>query len=593
MTPRCDDNAKGSSDEEASDSSGSNSDVSSQDDSSDVSDLEKFDEAYTDFGALTDGVDPQTLERDGSGHPNDEVPGIDLPGGMETLYSLANVPKSWPLARLTIPLSAASKHLERLLEGYCMEVLVTNSNPNSQLHFVRKFAKDLVVVFAFHLAETISALFRHVLDHPSKVLYDPETEPLFLPLFWFYPIYREMLNSATRHRPSKSMELRRAASGLVKVICRTEESRPGGKGLKPGKPKKKGLLASFGDWFGSINMMNILYIWFPASWGPSVVEAIQKRNVTCLAKKPIVRDPHIFDRKEAAMGSRSREVTCRIQKWNIQADGFHPILVANARVDWLALKDDDITKKFPILLEGILQDVFSQRASSAWQGARPQKLTVSTLLPGTSTASEWRDLLQSRRQFWPTLTTRHASLVPVSTEALQRERRQMQAKHLWYNLDIRWVDLEEKLEVLAPTGLTRNDIWRHLFLTKQRKNPYVEGCYNGEDLEDVKRQWEAKKEYFLEYKKDGSRPPCIDLATALHGFGIDNTAAQHAIEGSKALHARRWQTKDGIYRIKRQALPDVRDAPLDDDNAAASSTNANPRWRNWDEDYAMGYQLHP
>ena len=181
-----------------------------------------------------------------------------------------------------------------------MEIFVRNTNPDLQLHFVRKFAKDLVVVFAFHLAETISALFRHVLDHPSKVLYDPETEPLFLPIFWFYPIYREMLNSASRHRPSKSMELRRAASGLVKVICRTEESRPGGRGRKPGEPKKKGLLASFEEWFGSINMMNILYVWFPASWGPSVVEAIQTRNVTCLAKKPIVRDPHIFDRKEAA-----------------------------------------------------------------------------------------------------------------------------------------------------------------------------------------------------------------------------------------------------------------------------------------------------
>ena len=56
MPPRSDDNAKGSSDEEASDSSDSNSDVSSQDDSSDVSDLEKFDEAYTDFSALTDGA---------------------------------------------------------------------------------------------------------------------------------------------------------------------------------------------------------------------------------------------------------------------------------------------------------------------------------------------------------------------------------------------------------------------------------------------------------------------------------------------------------------------------------------------------------
>ena len=416
----------------------------------------KKDEAYTDFGALTKNVDPRTLERDGSANQNEEVPGIDLPGGTNALHSLANVPKSWPLARLTIPLSAASKHLERLLEGCCNEIYVRNTNPDLQLHFVRKFAKDLVVVLAFHLAETIAALFRHVLHHPSKVLYDPETEPLFLPLFWFYPIYREMLNSASRHRPSKSMELRRAASGLVKVICRTEESRPNGRGKKPGKPKQKGLIASFEEWFGSINMMNILYVWFPASWGPSVVEAIQTRNVTCLAKKPIVRDPHIFDRKEAARGSRAREVTCRIQKWNIKAEGFHPILVANARVDWLAMEDDDITKKFPILLEGILQDVYSQRAASAWQGAQPQKLTVSMLLPGTSSAAEWRDLLQSRRQFWPTLTTRHASLVPVSAEALQRERRQMQAKHLWYNVDIRWSDLKDKLEVLAPTGLTRD-----------------------------------------------------------------------------------------------------------------------------------------
>ena len=34
-------------------SSGSNSDVSSEDDTSDVSDLDKFEEAYTDFSGLT------------------------------------------------------------------------------------------------------------------------------------------------------------------------------------------------------------------------------------------------------------------------------------------------------------------------------------------------------------------------------------------------------------------------------------------------------------------------------------------------------------------------------------------------------------
>ena len=103
----------------------------------------------------------------------------------------------------------------------------------------------------------------------------------------------------------------------------------------------------------------------------------------------------------------------------------------------------------------------------------------------------------------------------------------------------------------------------------------------------------AKKHYFEQYKKDGPRPPCIELDTAIQGFNIDNTAAYQAIEDSKALHARRWQTKEGMYRIKRRALPDVGDAPLQDDNAAASCSDGKPRWRSWDGDYAMGYQRHP
>ena len=75
--------------------------------------------------------------------------------------------------------------------------------------------------------------------------------------------------------------------------------------------------------------------------------------------------------------------------------------------------------------------------------------------------------------------------------------------------------------------------------------------------------------------------------------GDTRRAAFQAIEDSKALHARRWQTKEGMYRIKRRALPDVRDAPLQDDNAAASCSDGKPRWRCWDGDYAMGYQHHP
>ena len=192
---------KESSTESDSDGSASNSHFSSEDGSSEVSDLDKFEEAYKEFGGLTAGVDEVDFDRIVAGNTNDDVPGLVLEGGLDTLHTLANVPKTWPLARLTIPLSGFSKQLERLLEGYCMEVMATNAQPEQHLLSIKTFAKDLVLLLAFHLAERISLLLRHVLAHPKKVLYDPESETLFLPQFWLLPIYRELLNTASRNRP--------------------------------------------------------------------------------------------------------------------------------------------------------------------------------------------------------------------------------------------------------------------------------------------------------------------------------------------------------------------------------------------------------
>ena len=62
--------------------------------------------------------------------------------------------KAKTLARLTIPLSALNKHLERLSEGFCMKLCV------------------------------------------KPPLYDLDNEMLFLPLFWFLPLFRELLNTA-------------------------------------------------------------------------------------------------------------------------------------------------------------------------------------------------------------------------------------------------------------------------------------------------------------------------------------------------------------------------------------------------------------
>ena len=292
----------------------------------------------------------------------------------------------------------------------------------------------------------------------------------------------------------------------------------------------------------------------------------------------------MFNDSEVAMGPAAREMTYKIQKWNVVSERLRPILVANARVDWLALKDDEITQKFPILREGILQDVFSQRASSAWQGAQPQRITVSLLLPGSRTAAQWRDFLQSRCQFWPTMTTRHASLAPLCAEALQRERRQMQSKHLWDTIDIRWHELSKKIQVLKPTGLTREQLWHHLFVLKHRQNPFQERKYKGVDFEEVERRWNLAKGNFRGYQGLNC-PFSINVEVAIGGFNIDNMAAQKAISDSKALHARRWQTKEGTYRIKEQLFPDVRDGQDVRDGAAASSSDTVHCSQNWYSEY--------
>ena len=222
-----------------------------------------------------------------AGNTNDDMRGLVVEGGWRPSERLPMYQKTWPLARLTVPLSGFSKQLERLLEGYCMEIMATHAQPEQHLLSIKMFAKDLVLLLAFHLAERISSLLRHVLAHPKKVLYDPESEILFLPQFWLLPIYRELLNTASRNRPSRDSELRRAASGLVKVLCKPSDSAAGGKGKNKGQLLKQGsALAGFRGWFGSMSLMNTLYVWFPASWGPFCCRGNQQTQPNLARTEP-------------------------------------------------------------------------------------------------------------------------------------------------------------------------------------------------------------------------------------------------------------------------------------------------------------------
>ena len=193
--------------------------------------------------------------------------------GQEKLQELVHLPRTWPLARLTIPLAGLSKQIDRLLEGYCFQILTTNRDPEAHNGRVIQTATHLTWILAEYLADIIAWLMRSILDHASKILFDNDTQPLLTPKFWILPLYRELLNSARRIRPSASSERARGCTGLVKVICKENKEQKGKRKYHAGTPHPNDR-GGFTQWFGSCSLMSTLYVWFPASWAPMVAERL-------------------------------------------------------------------------------------------------------------------------------------------------------------------------------------------------------------------------------------------------------------------------------------------------------------------------------
>ena len=93
---------------------------------------------------------------------SDDAAGVPLVDGQEKLQELVHLPRTWTLARLTIPLEGLSKQINRLLEG-CFQILATNQNPETHNGRVVQTATHLTWILAEYLADTIAWLMRSIL----------------------------------------------------------------------------------------------------------------------------------------------------------------------------------------------------------------------------------------------------------------------------------------------------------------------------------------------------------------------------------------------------------------------------------------------
>ena len=118
---------------------------------------------------------------------------------------------------------------------------------------------------------------------------------------------------------------------------------------------------------------------FPAAWMPLVVDVIRAKNVWW-DRLGSQQDAVAFTDFQEAPLCETRELKYKCKKWPMDEEGLSPILDVRANVDWLTLDTRTFYHFLSRQHEGILNDVFTQKASMDWHPASSARVAVSLLL---------------------------------------------------------------------------------------------------------------------------------------------------------------------------------------------------------------------
>ena len=120
--------------------------------------------------------------------------------------------------------------------------------------------------------------------------------------------------------------------------------------------------------------------------------------------------------------------------------------------------------------------------------------------------------------------TKGAPTEMITERTFRKERRRLQAKHLWMDIKITWNSLFTRMYTEAPTGMSREQLYDLLFnrATKgNQRNPYEEKAYSGPDYNVVRGKWKQSQWWMWHYK-DQRAPEVLDingLHTCIQGQG--------------------------------------------------------------------------
>ena len=80
-------------------------------------------------------------------------------------------------------------------------------------------------------------------------------------------------------------------------------------------------------------------------------------------------------------------------------------------------------------------------------------------------ADQWLHKVRASRHMWPLQMTSHAATNQLATDIfMRRERRRLQARHIWEKIQPNWPLIEERIWTKHATGLPYQALYRRLFL---------------------------------------------------------------------------------------------------------------------------------
>ena len=246
---------------------------------------------------------------------------------------------------------------------------------------------------------------------------------------------------------------------------------------------------------GRSSWVDSLFVYFSAAWMPLVIDALREKSCNYAQSVSQLGAVAFTDRSQVEL-PEALEFSYTVKRWQADQSGCCPVLQSRINVDWLTFNPQMFAPLFPRLYEGILlHDIFIQKAAVAWDNAPSSRIMVSLLLPGPMEADQWLHTVRANR---PLQMTSHAAANQLATDIfMRRERRRLQARHIWEKIQPNWP--LERVWTKHATGLPYQALYRRLFLQDYtEESRWLENSYKGPNAHWIWQQWKRCRTWFAE-----------------------------------------------------------------------------------------------